>query len=117
MRLIFLADNSTNREGKHVFGNYDMREVMPAETIHLFDNLYPSTSGYTVKWVDEIRIYPGGYNGSFDLLPKSYQSKMDETYPAPPTAPATQSANVEMVLPLAAVLTGCGIVILRECRK
>ena len=73
-------------DGKHVFGNQDMREVMPEETIHLFDNLYPSTSGYTVKWVDEIRIYSGGYNGSADLLPKSYQSKMDETYPAPPSA-------------------------------
>ena len=53
MRLVFFADNSTNRQGKHVFGNSDMREVMPAETIHLFENLYPSTGGYTVKWVDE----------------------------------------------------------------
>ena len=84
MRLVFFADNSTNSEGKHVFGNSDMRMVMPAETVHLFENLYPSTSGYTVKWVDEVRIYSGGYNGSTDLLPKSYQSKMDETYPAPP---------------------------------
>lgn len=85
MRLLFLADTSTNHEGKHVFGNWDMHEVMPADRIHLFDNLYPSTSGYTVKWVDEIRIYRGGYSGSSDNLPKSYESKMDETYPPPPT--------------------------------
>ncbi len=85
MRLVFFADNSTNREGKHVFGNSDMREVMPAESVHLFDNLYPSTSGYNVKWVDEIRVYSGGYHGSSDALPKSYESKMDETYPPPPT--------------------------------
>ena len=83
MRLVFFADNSTNTEGKHVFGNEDMRAVMPPGTIHLFDNLYPSTGGYTVKWVDEVRIYRGGYNGSADLLPKSFESKMDETYPAP----------------------------------
>jgi hypothetical protein len=83
MRLVFFSDNSTNPGGKHVFGNQDMREVMPPESIHLFENLYPSTSGYTVKWVDEVRIYQGGYQGSSDLLPKSFSSKMDETYPAP----------------------------------
>jgi len=85
MRLLFLADTSSNSEGKHVFGNWDMHEVMPAERIHLFDNLYPSTSGYTVKWVDEVRIYQGGYHGSADNLPKSYESKMEEVYPPPPT--------------------------------
>ena len=84
MRLVILADNSTNSAGKHVFGNQDMREVMPAEMIHLFDNLYPSTNGYAVMWVDELRIYPGGYREGKDALPKSYESKMDETYPAPP---------------------------------
>ena len=87
MRLAILADNSTNSAGKHVFGNQDMRRVMPAEMIHLFDNLYPSTSGYAVMWVDEVRIYPGGYREGKDALPKSYESKMDETYPAPPIPP------------------------------
>lgn len=85
MRLVFFADKSTNQEKKNVFGNSDMRETMPHELIHLFDNLYPSTSGYNVKWVDEVRIYSGGYHGSSDALPKSYESKMDETYPPPPT--------------------------------
>ncbi|MDD1709443.1 MAG: argininosuccinate synthase [Methanoregulaceae archaeon] len=102
MRLLFLADTSTNSEGKHVFGNWDMHEVMPAERIHLFDNLYPSTGGYTVKWVDEIRVYKGGYTGSSDLLPKSYESKMNETYPPPPT---------ESPLLLLTVLLGCGAIL------
>ena len=117
MRLVFFADNSINQEGKHVFGNTDMREVMPAETIHLFDNLYPSTGGYTVKWVDEIRIYPGGYNGSADLLPKSYQSKMDETYPAPPTTQPTPTANLPAFLPCSAILILSGIVYFQRCRR
>ncbi|NTV00031.1 MAG: argininosuccinate synthase [Methanoregulaceae archaeon] len=103
MRLVFLADASTNAEGKHVFGNGDMHEVMPAEKIHLFDNLYPSTGGYTVKWVDEVRVYRGGYTGSADILPKSYESKMDETYPPPPT---------ESPLPVSSVLAGFGLVVL-----
>ena len=71
MRLVFFADTSTNAEGKHVFGNNDMRMVMPAEDIHLFDNLYPSTNGYTVKWVDEVRVYEGGYTGGKDSPVKS----------------------------------------------
>ena len=108
MRLVFFADNSTNKEGKHVFGNQDMREVMPAETIHLFDNLYPSTSGYTVKWVDEVRIYPGGYNGSSDLLPKSYQSKMDETYLPPSGAQTNPTADLPDFLPCSAILIVSG---------
>lgn len=113
MRLVFFADNSTNDSGKHVFGNHDMREVMPAEMIHLFDNLYPSTSGYNVKWVDEIRIYPGGYKGTTDALPKSYSSKMDETYPSPPTP--SQASNPDLILPISAVAIGSGIALVRRC--
>ncbi len=102
MRLVFFADNSTNPDGKHVFGNSDMREVMPAESVHLFDNLYPSTSGYNVKWVDEIRVYSGGYQGSSDALPKSYESKMDETYPPPPTR--SPWSLISLFIALAAVI-------------
>jgi hypothetical protein len=87
MRLVFFADNSTNMEGKHVFGNADMRAVMPAESVHLFDNLYPSTSGYTVKWVDEIRVYQGGYHGTADALPKSFAAKTNESYTPPEKSP------------------------------
>jgi len=75
MRLVFFADTSVNSEGKHVFGNNDMRVVMPADQIHLFDELYPSTNGYTVKWVDEVRIYSGGYNGTKGVLAKSLEDK------------------------------------------
>jgi hypothetical protein len=113
MRLALLADTSTNNGGKHVFGNSDMRAVMPADIIHLFDNLYPSTGGYTVKWVDEVRIYSGGYHGSADALPKSYESKMDETYPAPPTP----SAGLVIHLPLLAVLILCGIAGYRSWKR
>lgn len=75
MRLVFFADTSVNSEGKHVFGNNDMRVVMTPEQIHLFDELYPSTNGYTVKWVDEVRIYTGGYRGTKGVLAKSLEDK------------------------------------------
>ena len=90
MRLVFFADNSTNPEGKHVFGNWDMHEVMPEEDIHLFSDLYPSTSGYGVKWVDEIRIYEGGYHGEKGALAKS---AMD--------LPSTEGASIPLsILPV-----------------
>lgn len=63
MRLVFFADTSVNAEGLHVFGNWDMHETFPPEHLHLYSGLYPSTNGYTVKWVDEVRVYEGGFQG------------------------------------------------------
>lgn len=63
MRLVFFADTSVNAGGLHVFGNWDMHETFPAEHLHLYSGLYPSTNGYTIKWVDEVRVYEGGYDG------------------------------------------------------
>ncbi|MDT8356984.1 MAG: argininosuccinate synthase [Methanomicrobiaceae archaeon] len=68
MRLIFFADTSTNADGLHVFGNNDMRETMPGEAVHFYSDLYPSTNGLSVKWADEVRIYPGGYQGERGTL-------------------------------------------------
>jgi hypothetical protein len=99
MRLVFFADTSTNSEGKHVFGNNDMRAVMPPATIYLFDDLYPSTSGYTVKWVDEVRIYSGGYHGAKGALAKSIESK------------ATASATTRPKSPLQPAICIVGIII------
>jgi len=102
MRLVFFADNSTNPEGKHVFGNWDMHDVMPEEDIHLFSDLYPSTSGYGVKWVDEIRIYQGGYHGEKGALAKS---AMDLT--------PTEGASI----PLSILPVFGGILVVLEIRR
>ncbi len=56
MRLVFFADD-------HMFGNWDMHECLPEQCQHFYGDLYPSTNGLSVKWVDEIRIYTGGYTG------------------------------------------------------
>jgi hypothetical protein len=94
MRLVFFADTSTNTESWHVFGNNDMRAVMPPDTIHLFDELYPSTNGYTVKWVDEVRIYTGGYNGPKGVLAKSLEEKSATPTTITPTSPLTPAACI-----------------------
>jgi hypothetical protein len=61
MRLLFLADNSTNAEGLHVLGNYDMQQTLPSFAQKFYNNdCLPSTNGLTVKWVDEVRVYKGG---------------------------------------------------------
>jgi len=100
MRLVFFADTSVNSEGKHVFGNNDMRIVMPPSTIHLFEDLYPSTSGYTVKWVDEVKIYTGGYHGTKGVLAKSLEDTV--------TTPST----ITRKSPLLPVSCICGIVLI-----
>jgi hypothetical protein len=103
MRLVFFADTSTNHESRHVFGNNDMREVMPPDTIHLFDELYPSTNGYTVKWIDEVRVYSGGYNGTKGAIAKSLEDKTGTVSPtttqkSPMTPAACFGGIVTLVL-------------------
>ena len=61
MQLIFLA-GTTNAEGKYVFGNWDMHECLPEMSQHFYE-IYASTNGLSVKWVDEVRVYSGGYSG------------------------------------------------------
>jgi len=86
MRLVLFADTSVNPEGKHVFGNQDMRACFPPERLHLFDDLYPSTSGYTVKWIEEVRVYEGGYSGAKNIPVSSLQDAAGvPTTPIPTT--------------------------------
>jgi len=61
MRTVFFA-RTKNSEGKYVFGNWDMHECLPDKCQHFYE-AYPSTNGLSMKWVDEIRIYSGGYTG------------------------------------------------------
>ncbi|MDD1654035.1 MAG: argininosuccinate synthase [Methanomicrobiales archaeon] len=102
MRLVFFADTSTNPEGKHVFGNTDMRAVMPPEAVHLFDDLYPSTSGYGVKWIDEIRVYQGGYTGVRNAVVKSLTGS-DAVDTTPAATKGIPSIPVAPFLPVAAL--------------
>lgn len=63
MQLIFMSE-VPNPEGKYVFGNRDMRACLKDEKYwHLYEEQeeqYPSTNGLSAKWINEIRIYPGG---------------------------------------------------------
>lgn|GEM_PF-1633842 len=61
MRLIICALENT--AGKHVFGNTDMNKTLPSQAQYFYSGLYPSTGGLSAKWVDEVRIYRGGYKG------------------------------------------------------
>jgi hypothetical protein len=97
MRLVFFADTSTNEEGKHVFGNSDMRAVMPPDAIHLFDNLYPSTSGYGVKWIDEIRVYRGGYTGVKNEVVRPLTGDEGKEVPQAETTSYPQTALPELL--------------------
>jgi hypothetical protein len=113
MRLTILADTSTNTEGKHVFGNTDMREVMPPEDVHLFDDLYPSTNGLSVKWIDEIRVYRGGYTGARQSLVKSL-TEGSATEPAPAAGGTPEAIPLPAIL---APLAAAGVALLSRRRR
>ncbi|MBN1761938.1 MAG: hypothetical protein JW878_02500 [Methanomicrobia archaeon] len=61
MRLHFFADNSTNPQGWHAFGDWDMHEYMEEEYWHYYydstEGLMPSSSGLSVKYISAILIY------------------------------------------------------------
>lgn len=75
MRLVFFSDNSTNQDKKNVFGVWDMHECIPEASQHFYE-LYPSTDGLSIKWVDELRIYSGGYTGEEMSPTKSMSTKI-----------------------------------------
>ena len=59
MEIAFMP-RTTNADGLYVFGNWDMHECLPDEAQHFYSELYPSTNGLSVKWVNEIAVYPEG---------------------------------------------------------
>lgn len=59
MRLIFFA-NTTNPQGKFVFGNWDMHETLADNRWHFYYGsgiLWPSSSGLSVYSVNKLEIY------------------------------------------------------------
>lgn len=61
MRLVFFADTSVNPWGAHVFGNYDWHESADKHYWYFYNGdggeLYPTTTGVSMKYVSEILIY------------------------------------------------------------
>ncbi|MBN1191768.1 MAG: hypothetical protein JXA46_18600 [Dehalococcoidales bacterium] len=61
MRLVWLADDSVNPEGKHVFGNWDWHQASEEEYWYFYQQNpgspeYPTTSGLSGKCISEIRL-------------------------------------------------------------
>jgi hypothetical protein len=58
LQIVFMA-KATNPEGKHVFGNDDMRICLPQTEYQHFYQGYPSSNGLSGKWISEVRIFTG----------------------------------------------------------
>lgn len=74
---IVIMTQTTNTEGKYVFGNSDMQAVMPPEEgySHFYqdaEGFWPSTNGLSGKWVDCIVIYP---EGTTPHIPESHANE------------------------------------------
>ncbi|MDV4343387.1 argininosuccinate synthase [Methanoculleus sp. YWC-01] len=102
MRLVFFADDSTNAEGLHIYGNWDMHETLPESAQHFYD-LYPSTGGLTVKWIDEVRVYTGGYHGDRGALAGSLDGTETGATTAPVESPFSLVATFAAALGAAAL--------------
>jgi hypothetical protein len=63
MRLVFLADTSTNPWGLHAFGNQDWHESAAPEYWYYYtqgNEQYPTTTGLSVQSISEMTIYQAG---------------------------------------------------------
>jgi hypothetical protein len=63
MRLVFFADNSTNPEGIHAFGNNDWHLSAAPEYWYYYqqgNEKYPTTTGLSVQDISEVLIYSRG---------------------------------------------------------
>ena len=56
MRLVFFAE-TTNPDGLYVFGNWDQHECFPQNRWYFYNGQYPTTTGHSVKYVNQINIY------------------------------------------------------------
>ena len=102
MRLVFFADNSTNTAGLHVYGNQDMYDTLPESAQHFYD-LYPSTGGLTVKWIDEIRVYSGGFHGEKGALAGSLNGATEKATTEPAKSPLSPMVTLAAALGVAAL--------------
>ena len=81
LQIVFMS-SQTNLEGKHVFGNTDMKVALPQEKYqYFFEGEYASTNGLSGKWISEIRIYGGGVpaNEGAPVVPTDAQSSDSQT--------------------------------------
>lgn len=63
MRLVFLADTSTNPWGLHAFGNQDWHDSASPEYWYYYtqgNEQYPTTTGLSVQSISEVTIYQAG---------------------------------------------------------
>lgn len=56
MRLYFLGE-TTNADGMHVWGNWDMHESWAEDYWYYYSGIYPSASGVSVQNIKNITIY------------------------------------------------------------
>ncbi len=67
LQIVFISED-TNKEGKRVFGNSDMKTTLTKQKYqHFFEGQYPSTNGLSGKWITELRICSGGKHGESDI--------------------------------------------------
>ncbi|MDD2666887.1 MAG: hypothetical protein PHI74_07870 [Methanocellales archaeon] len=102
IRLVFFANTTTNVTVKvdggeeertlHVFGNWDMHECLAPWYRYNYSGTYPSTNGLSVKYVDNLSIYPPhlhDFNDTGDTVGWAFGTQFS-SIPTNPSDPSTE---------------------------
>jgi hypothetical protein len=91
MRLVFFADTQVNPWGAHVFGNFDWHESADKKYWYYYQGdageRYPTTTGLSIKYVSEIRIYSTTPPDLTTSPSFSYGGRTGEGLPVPGSVP------------------------------
>lgn len=97
MRLVWLADTSTNPWGLHVFGNWDWHQAAESRYWYFYQSgneKYPTTTGLSVQYVSELTINSAQPAPSGPITPIAAFTADLTSGPAPLTVKFTdQSPN------------------------
>jgi len=108
MQIVFMA-NTTNTDGKYVFGNDDMRVCLPQEKYQHFYQGLPSTNGLSGKWISRLIIYS---QESVPVVTAPTQPDSDEQGLTPPVIPDSSnhpaSGVFDFMKPVLWVVIACG---------
>jgi hypothetical protein len=81
-----------------------MRVCLPENAQYFYNDLLPSTSGISVKWISEVRVYRGGYTGDRHAPVKSLQD----------ATPTTTARTAGGLVPAAVLGLGAALVLRRR---
>jgi hypothetical protein len=106
MRLVFFANTTTHvnttcgENDLYVFGDWDMHECLASWYWYNYSGTYPSTNGLSVKYVQNISIYPPhlhDFNDTGDTVGWAFGYQTSSNPPDTPDDPSTEFGSTSNI--------------------